>query len=186
MNESDRGEFAVQVMHVLCSVYHRQPSNVLATVYFDILRPFSMTDILGAAHVWMSNQEKWPAPVNLLEAVRAIVNRRPHLNLVMPDMAEEEQERSRVGAVLFKWLWLPIRIDDQIARMKSMSGDREQVESWWMKYVDRLLDSPEEVAQMKAEVEESKPGFALLLKSCQSVGDKYGRGGKKAHRSANV
>jgi hypothetical protein len=176
MIEQERVAFIGQVMHKLTVVYHRQNSAELANVYFDILRPFSMEDILGAVHVWMSNQDKWPAPVNLLETVRVIVNRRPHADKVVePDMIEEEKTRCRVSFVLFKWLWLPVRIDVQIARMKSMAGDREQVESWWMKEVDRLLDSPDVVATMAAEVEASKAGFAVLLNSCQQRRESHGR-----------
>ena len=175
MVESERSSFIGTVMHKLCVVYHRANSAELANVYFDILRPFPMTDILDAVHIWMSNQDKWPAPVNLLETVRVIVNRRPHTEAVEPDMTDEEKTRCRVAFVLFKWLWLPIRIDEQIARMKAMAGDREQVESWWMKEVDRLLESPDEVATMQAEVEASKAGFAVMLSSCQTGRKSNGR-----------
>lgn len=167
MIEQERVAFIGQVMHKLTVVYHRANSAELANVYFDILRAFSMTDILGAVHVWMSNQDKWPAPVNLLETVRVIVNRRPHATAVEPDMTDEEIARCHVSWILFIWLWLPVRIDEQITRMKSMAGDRDQVESWWMKYVDRLMESPDEVATMAAEVDASKVGFAAMLQSCQ-------------------
>lgn len=143
MNDSQLMDFSNQVMHRLCLVYHRAHNSELVNVYFEILRPFSLIDILGAVHVWLTNQDKWPAPVNLLEGVRVICNRRsPIQRMVEPELTDEELERNRVSLILLKWNWLPQNQKASNALFKSMRCDRDQHENWWMKRVDYLWRIP--------------------------------------------
>ena len=163
MDNLDLPQFTVQVMNRICAVYHRQPNSQLVETYFQILRPFSLADILGAVYVWLNNQDRWPAPVNLLEGVRTITNRHPKIIPIEPELTEEELQRNHVSLILLKWNWLPQNQEASNKLFKSMRYDQDQHENWWMKRVDYLLEHPEELAQMEADIEGCKESLLKCL-----------------------
>ena len=181
MDNLDLEHFTVQVMNRLCAVYHRQPGSQLVATYFEILRPFSLTDVVGAVYVWLNNQDKWPAPVNLLETVRTITNRHSKPMIVEPELTDEELKRNHVSLILLKWNWLPGSQEASNKLFKSMRCDRDQHENWWMKRVDYLLEHPDELAQMETDIADCKES---LLKHLGRTGFKEVKA-QQARRSAD-